>query len=210
MPILYDFPKAPSPRRARILLAEKGIAHETVIIDMTRSEQLGDAYRTINPDCTLPAFRLDDGTVLTNNAAIAAWAEAAFPDVPLMGRTPLEKADIAGWLSSVEFGGMTAIAEALRNSNPAMRDRALPGPIHIKQIPELAERGLIRLRAFFEALDRRLHGRDHIAGGQFSVADIAALAVVDFAKVVKIRPQDTQNDLLRWHAAMSARPSASL
>ena len=67
MPILYDFPKAPSPRRARILLAEKGIAHETVIIDMTRSEQLGDAYRTINPDCTLPAFRLDDGTVVHAN-----------------------------------------------------------------------------------------------------------------------------------------------
>lgn len=210
VPVLYDFPKAPSPRRARILLAEKGIPHETVIIDMAVAEQLGDAYRAINPDCTLPALRLDDGTVLTNNAAIAAWAEATYPDPRLMGTTPLQKAEIAGWLSGVEMGGMTAIAEALRNSNPAMKDRALPGPIDIAQIPALAERGLLRLRAFFEVLDRRLIGRDFVAGDQFSVVDIAALTVVDFARVVRIRPQESQAELLRWHENMSARPSASL
>ena len=34
MLVLYDFARAPSPRRARILLAEKGIAHETRIVDL--------------------------------------------------------------------------------------------------------------------------------------------------------------------------------
>ena len=74
MTTLYDFPKAPSPRRARIVLAEKGIAHDTVIIDMMKAEQMGEAYRAINPNCTIPALQLDDGTVLTDNAGIAAWA----------------------------------------------------------------------------------------------------------------------------------------
>ena len=44
MPILYDCSTAPSPRRARILLAEKGVAHDTVQIDLRSGEQLGDAY----------------------------------------------------------------------------------------------------------------------------------------------------------------------
>ena len=39
MPILYDFARAPSPRRARILLAEKGIAHETRVVDLAAQEQ---------------------------------------------------------------------------------------------------------------------------------------------------------------------------
>jgi glutathione S-transferase len=38
---LYDCASAPSPRRARILLAEKGLAHETVQVDLRTSEQMG-------------------------------------------------------------------------------------------------------------------------------------------------------------------------
>ena len=47
---LYDCTTAPNPRRARILLAEKGIAHETVQVDLRNSEQLSGAYKKINPD----------------------------------------------------------------------------------------------------------------------------------------------------------------
>ena len=62
---LYDCSTAPSPRRARILLAEKGVTHETVQIDLRSMQQLGDAFRAINPHCTVPALRLEDGLVLT-------------------------------------------------------------------------------------------------------------------------------------------------
>ena len=54
---LYDCATAPSPRRARILLAEKGVAHETIQVDLRAGEQLGEAYRRINPQCTVPALR---------------------------------------------------------------------------------------------------------------------------------------------------------
>jgi glutathione S-transferase len=91
----YDCATAPSPRRARILLAEKGVAYETVAIDLRQNEQLGDAYRAINPQCTVPALRLEDGVVLTDNAAIAAYLEARYPEPALLGTTPLEKAEIA-------------------------------------------------------------------------------------------------------------------
>lgn len=210
---LYDCATAPSPRRARILLAEKGIAHATVQVDLRSGEQLGEAYRRINPLCTVPALVVDnDGVplVLTDNAAITAWAEAQFPEPPLLGRTPAEKAEIASWMWRVEFEGLLAVAEALRNSSPAMAGRALAGPVGYAQIPALAERGLARLQQFFAVLNERLAEREFIATDRFSVVDITAVVTVDFARAVKVRPGDAHPHLQRWRAAMAQRASMAL
>ena len=207
---LYDCASAPSPRRARILLAEKGVAHETVTIDLRSGEQLGEAYRRINPQCTVPALRTDDGLVLTDNAGIAAWAEARFPEPPLLGRTPAERAEVASWNWRVEFEGLMAVAEALRNGTPAMAGRALPGPVDYAQIPELAQRGLARLQQFLRVLDERLADRPFVAGDHFSVADITAVVTVDFARVVRVKPGEQHPQLLRWRAAMAERPAFAL
>ena len=82
---LYDCATAPSPRRARILLAEKGVVHQTVEVDLRNGEQLSDAYRKLNPQCTVPALRTDEGLLLTDNAAITAYLEARYPQPPLLG-----------------------------------------------------------------------------------------------------------------------------
>ena len=207
---LYDFPRAPSPRRARIVLAEKSIAHETVIIDMMTAEQMSDAYRAINPHCTVPALRLEDGTVLTDNAGIAAWAEAIVPDPPLLGTSALEKAEIASWNSRIESDGLMSIAEALRNSNPAMKDRALPGPNNYPQIPALAERGLARLATFLEMMNARLAVREFVASDRFSLADITAVVAIDFARAVRVTLSEDHIHLRAWRARMAGRPSMSL
>ncbi|MBE0546427.1 MAG: glutathione S-transferase [Rubrivivax sp.] len=207
---LYDCATAPSPRRARILLAEKGVDHETVEVDLRHGEQLGDAYREVNPQCTVPALRTDEGLLLTDNAAITAYLEARYPQPPLLGSTPQEKAEIASWNWRIEFEGLLAIAEALRNSAPAMADRALPGPVNYAQIPELAQRGLARVQQFFATLNERLAGRDFIAADRFSIADITAVVAVDFARVVKVKPGEQHPHLQRWRSAMAQRPSMSL
>jgi glutathione S-transferase len=207
---LYDCSTAPSPRRARILLAEKGVRHDTVQVDLRAGEQLGEAFRRINPHCTVPALRTDDGLLLTDNAAIAAWLEARFPAPPLLGDTPREKAEIASWNWRIEFEGLMAIAESMRNSAPAMAARALPGPVNYAQIPELAQRGLARLQQFFVDLNDRLEGRDFVAADRFSVADVSAVVAVDFARVVKVKPGEQHRHVQRWRAAMAARPSMSL
>ena len=205
---LYDCATAPSPRRARIFLAEKGIAHETVHVDLRAGEQLSEAFRQINPQCTVPALRTEGGLVLADNAGIAAYLEARFPEPPLLGGTPEEKADIASWNWRIEFEGLMAIAEALRNSAPAMAGRALPGDRNYAQIPQLAERGLLRVEHFFDMLDARLAGREFVAGGRFSVADITAVVAVDFARIVKHKPEEQRHaHLLRWRARMAERPS---
>ncbi len=207
---LYDCATAPSPRRARILLAEKGVQHDTVHVDLRSGEQLGEAFRAVNPLCTVPALRTDEGALLTDNTAIAAYLEDAFPQPPLLGRTPLEKAEVASWNWRIEFDGLLAVAEALRNGSPAMLNRALPGPVDYAQIPELAQRGLARVQHFFAVLNARLADRDFIATERFSLADITAVVVVDFARAVKVRPGDEHPHLVRWRAAMSQRPSMSL
>ena len=210
MPTFYDCATAPSPRRARIVLAEKGIAHDSVEIDLRNGEQLSDAFRVINPRLTVPALVLEDGTVLTDNAGIAAWAEAVQPEPPLLGRTPLEKAAVASWNSRIEGEGFMAIAEAMRNSAPAMKDRALPGPHNYAQIPELAERGKARLAAFIDALDAHLATRTHVAGEDFTLADVTAIVAVDFARVLRVKPTETHPNIARWRAMVGQRPSVNL
>ncbi|HEY5323785.1 MAG TPA: glutathione S-transferase [Caldimonas sp.] len=207
---LYDCATAPSPRRARILLAEKGVAHETVQVDLRNNEQLGDAFRKINPHCTVPVLRTDDGLLLTDNAAIAAYLEARYPEPLLLGRTPGEKAEIASWNWRVEFEGLLPIAEAMRNSAPSLANRALPGPMNHAQIPELAQRGLARLQQFLVTLNERLAERAFIATDRFSIVDLTAVVAVDFARVVKVRPGEQHPHLLRWRAAMAERPAMSL
>ena len=207
MIILYDCATAPSPRRARIFLAEKGIAHETIQVDLKNSEQLSSAYQKINPQCTVPALRTEEGIVLADNAAITAYLEARYPEPPLLGITPNEKAQIASWNWRIEFEGLMAVAEALRNSAPAMSNRALPGQMDYPQIPELAQRGLARLQQFFGMLDERLADRNFIASDSFSVADITAVVAVDFARVVRIKPGEQHPHLQRWRAAMAQRAS---
>ena len=210
MPIFYDFIRAPSPRRARILLAEKGIAHAVKIVDLAAGEQLTDAYRAINPACTVPALQLDDGAVLTDNAAIAAWAEAAYPAPPLFGTTPLDKAEIASWNSRIELECLAAIAEAMRNTAPAMKDRALPGPVNYAQIPELAARGMARLFDFLTRFDAHLATRDYVATSGFSIADITAGVATDFARVLKVDAGEGRPSVAAWRARLAQRPSFDL
>ncbi len=58
MPLFYDCLTAPSPRRARIVLAEKGIAHDVKLVDLSQREQLTPEFRAINPACTVPVLVL--------------------------------------------------------------------------------------------------------------------------------------------------------
>jgi glutathione S-transferase len=206
----YDCTTAPSPRRARILLAAKGVVHETVQVDLRNGEQLSDAFREINPHCTVPVLRTEEGALLTDNAAIAAYLEARYPQPALLGTTPLEKAEIASWNWRVEFEGLMAIAEAMRNSAPAMANRALPGPVDYAQIPELAQRGLARVQKFFVTLNERLADREFVATDRFSVADITAVVAVDFSRVVKVKPSEQHPHLVRWRATMALRPAVAL
>ena len=83
----------------------------------------------------------------------------------------------------------------------------MAGPVDYPQIPELAQRGLVRVQQFFAMLDERLEGRDFVAAKQFSIADVTAVVAVDFARIVKVKPGERHPHLVRWRARMGERPS---
>ena len=203
----YDCTTAPSPRRVRIFLAEKGITIPTVQVDLRNGEQFTDAFRAINPDCTVPVLQLDDGTVIADAIAICQYIEELHPDPPLIGSTPQERAVVTAINRQIERDGFFAAMDALRNTATGLKGRALPGPHDYEQIPELAERGRMRLEHFFRDMEARLSGRVFVTGDRYTIADISALIVVDFAGRLKLAVPDECDNLRRWYAAVSARPS---
>ncbi|MBL8666404.1 MAG: glutathione S-transferase [Rhodospirillales bacterium] len=205
---LYDFAPAPSPRRVRIFLAEKGLTIPTVQVDLRAGEQMRPEFAKINPWRTVPALELDDGTVISEASACCRYIEEIHPEPALLGRTPKEKAVIAMWDHHCEVEGFLAGAEALRNEVKGMSGRALPGPVGYEQIPALAERGRARVRHFLTELDERLAAVPYVAGEAFSIADITAFVVVEFAGWVKLAPAEEAVALRRWLDGMRARPSA--
>jgi len=182
----YDCKTAPSPRRVRIFLAEKGIEIPTVQVDLRNGEQLSEAFRKINPRCTVPVLELDDGTCLTDSLAICHYLESRHPEPNLMGRDGREQALVMNWHEQVMTEGFLAAADALRNYARGFAGRALTGPSGYEQIPELAERGRARLEEFMGVLDGRLAESPYVALDRYSVADIGAYVCVDFAGWIKL------------------------
>jgi len=205
---LFDFELAPNPRRVRMYLAEKGLQIPSVQINLRQGEQFHAEFKDENPSMIVPALALDDGTLITETMAICRYLEALHPTPPLFGSTPKEQAMVEMWSRRAELEGFMAVAEALRNSVERFKDRALPGPRNYAQIPALVERGKARAAGFLEDLEAGLAGKTWLAGEFFSVADITAFVVVEFAGWVEVQPAAHQQNIVRWRAAMAARPSA--
>jgi glutathione S-transferase len=204
----YDCTTAPSPRRVRIFLAEKGVSIDTVQVNLRNGEQFTPAFRAINADCTVPALVLDDGTVIADAVAICGYIEDLHPEPPLIGASPEERAVVTALNRQIERDGFFAAMDALRNAAKGLKGRALPGPHDYEQIPELAERGRARLGHFFHDMDARLKDREFVAGSRHTIADISTMVLIDLAGWSKLSiPEDCAN-LLRWYAAVAARPSA--
>ena len=206
----YDCSTAPSPRRARIALAEKGLLDgiETIEVNLREGEQRGEAFAAINPYLTVPVLELDDGRRIASSTGIFHYLEAAVPEPPLMGRTPAEKGLVGDLEWRIEMDGFMAIGECLRNTARGMAGRALTGKHGYEQIPELGARGRQRIERFFEEFDDLVGDRRFLAGDDYTIADITALVTVDFAKWIKVSlPEDAAN-ARRWYAEVSGRPSA--
>jgi glutathione S-transferase len=208
---LYDAAWAPSPRRVRIFLAEKGIAVERVTVDLKTGEHLRPDFVRTNPQRQLPVLVLDDGTAIDDSLGICRYFEALHPDPPLFGATAKEIGLVESWLRRVEHDWFQAVALHFRNRVPAFADRAVSGEWPpIPQIPALVERGQCMWNAFADVLDRHLADQCYVAGDAFTMADIAAFVAADFGIATRLPdPREGRAALARWHAAIAARPSAS-
>ena len=199
---LYDGGRAPNPRRVKIYLAEKGLTVPTEQVDLGQMAHKSEVFTAINPLQRVPALLLDDGTILCESMAICRYFEALHPEPPLFGEGPKEAAIVEMWQRRGGLHLLLQVAHVFRNSHPAMKEMEVP------QVPAWAEANKPRVMEFLALLDRELKDRKFIAGDRYTVADITGLVGVDFMKPAKLAVPDAMANLKRWHAEVSARPSA--
>jgi len=145
---LYDAARCPYCARTRIVLVEKGIAYETVEIDLSdRPSWLFE----MNPAGKVPVLE-EDGWILSESAVIAEYLNERYPEPPLWPEDPGERA--AGRLLVFRFDDFSTPYYALRRGDEGARERFEE---------ELA------------FLDAMLRGVPWLSGQAFGLADIAFL-----------------------------------
>ena len=120
----------------------------------------------------------------------------------MFGRGALETALVEMWNRRLELHLLFPISHVFRNSHPAMAKMEIP------QVPAWAEANKPRIEDFLGIFDRELANRPFAAGDRYSVADITGMIAIDFMKPAKLAVPEACANVRRWHAEVSARPSA--
>ncbi|HLP68772.1 MAG TPA: glutathione S-transferase [Rhizobium sp.] len=201
---LYDGGRAPNPRRVTVFLKEKGIAVETVPVDMNTLGHKAPELTAKNPLQRLPILELDDGTVLCESVAICRYFEELQPDPPLFGIDAKDRAIVEMWNRRAELIYFAAVAAAFRHIHPAMVSWEVP------QVPEWGEVNKPKAIEFLRFLNEELAGRPFVAGSRYTIADITAMIAFDFMKPARITCPDEFTHVWRWYREVVSRPSAAL
>ena len=201
---LYNSNLAPSPRRVRTFLAEKGVSIPCVEVDLAKLEHKTVEFSGLNPFETIPILELDDGTRIAELIAICRYIEAIWPERTLFRVTALEQAKIEMWQRQLEWRLLFPIAQVVRYSHPKMVEMERP------QIPDWAAanrpRGLKAMAIVDEALPAT--ARSSPATGSLSLTSRGWWRLISPSPRGSAIPPDLVY-LNRWHEALKMRPSAA-
>ena len=173
---LYYFSGACS-LASNISLREAGLAFELVKVDRrTKKTADGLDFNEVNPKGYVPALRLDNGEVLTENVAVLQYIADRNPAAQLAPAAgTLERYRLMEWLGFIN-------SEVHKNFSPLFRDDA-----H-EEVKQYARRALgVRL----DYLDRSIGNRTFLTGEPFTVADAYLFTVLGWGRFVNV-------DLGQW------------
>ena len=155
-----------------VLLEEVGKPYETEKVDIRAGETEGAAFRQVNPNGKVPTLVRDDGSVLTEFAAIATWLARTNPDKHLLPDDPEQEAraieimDYAvGTLHGQAFG---RVFQPKKFEPPDL----VHGTLGVGQ-GSVKAKGLAMAREALEILDKQMAGKPFASGERFSIADAA-------------------------------------
>ena len=201
--ILYDTPSpAPNPRRVRMFAAEKGIELPLQPVSLMAREHKSAEHLARNPLGQTPVLELDDGTMISESVAICRYLEAIHPDVPLFGTSALEIAQVEMWIRRTEFTLGVPVRNYWVNVHP-FTAQVVP-----ERFEDFGNANVPHIMAAMALFDAALADSIFIAGERISMADIVLLSTIDFAAFIGFAMPENLTNLQRWHADMSARPSA--
>jgi glutathione S-transferase len=198
---LYDS-IGPNPHVVRMFAAEKGIALDLVKVDLMAGENRQDAYRAKNPAGQLPCLELGDGTYLAEITAICEYLEEKYPDKPLIGTTPEERAEARMWARRIDLNICEPMANGFRFGEglALFKDR-------IVTVPEAAE-GLKRIaRDRLQWLDGQIEGKSFICGERFTLADVLLYCFLDFGARMGQPLDPSLAHVSAWFERVKSRPS---
>lgn len=203
---VYDCKGFPNPARVRIALAEKRLLDqvEFVPVDVPGGEHRRPEFLAKNPSAAVPVLELDDGTLISESAAITEYLDHAAGEPTLTGRNAKERAVIHMAQRKVETGLLDAIGAYFHHATAGL------GPtIETYQNRDWGLRQRDVALATMHRLDGVLAGQDYLAGERFTVADITAMAGLIFAGFAQIEMPVECAHLNAWRERVWARPSAA-
>ena len=182
MPTLYTAERCPYAARARITLAEKGIAYDAVEIDL--ADRPAWLYQK-NPLGRVPVYEEDEGLVLPESEVIMEYLEERFPEPALWPDDPAERALGRLWLKRFDDRLGNAYYEARRGDGRDELDT------------KLAE------------LDRALEAQPYLTGREYGLADIGYVPWILRARVNLGVELDSFPAVEAWLAGLTERPAVA-
>jgi glutathione S-transferase len=202
---LYCFPIAPNPTRVRLYLAEKAeggspLRVEEVTVNLGDGEQKSAEHLARNPFGKLPVLELDDGSFLRESVAIIEYLEDRFPDPPLIGQNPEERARVRELDRVADLGVLLGIGRIVHATN---------SPLGLPPNPAVAADAQELLPVNLRFLDNCLaDGRLFLAGERPSIADGTLQAAFQFGRFGKVAIDPAFEHLARWDRAYRDRSVA--
>ena len=198
MRILYHLPLSPYARKVRLALNEKRIPFE---LRVERVWERRDEFMEMNPAGTIPVLTEENGLVLADSYAICEYLDEAYPELPLMGRTLGERAEVRRLVSW--FDGKFA-REVTANLYYEKQMKRLIG----RGNPDAAalRAGYANLKPHLDYLGWLAETRLWLAGNFLSLADLTAaahLSALDYIGDVDWSMNDAAKD---WYARVKSRP----
>jgi glutathione S-transferase len=193
----------PNPAVVTMFLAEKGAQIPVEAVDLMAGENRQAPYMAKNPAGQLPCLELDDGTHLSEIIAICEYLDEKFPDPPLIGATPEERATTRMWVRRVDLNICEPMINGFRFAEglPLFESRVRTIPHAASDLKTLAQEKLVWL-------DGLMSGKTWLAGERFTLADILLFCFLQFgAQVGQPLSADNKN-LAAWLERVKARAPA--
>lgn len=200
--LLFDA-LSPGPRTVRMYLLEKELSIPSKNIDVFKGENRRTPYLDRNPTGQVPTLKLDDDSCLSETVAIWEYLEEKYPNPPLIGTTPEERAETRQWQRRLELNITENIHNAYHYAEGLERFKTRI-PVAPEAAPGLKQVAQDRIRW----IDEMIAERDYIVGTRFTVADIWLYCWLDFGASVKQPYDPSLKHIDAWFARIEKRPSA--
>jgi glutathione S-transferase len=225
---LYHHGTSVCAAKARIALAEKGVAWTGHYVDILKGEQFAPEYLKLNPKHVVPTL-VHDGHVIRESTLIGEYLDEVFPDPPLKPDAPLDRVTMRLWTKRLDeelhpATGVVTYAISHRHAVIANGPKAIEAWVENAPPAERARRrqrleagiddpdAMAALRIydrFLADMETQLAATPYLAGDRFSLAEVGVVPYVNRLDMLQLSGLWTERrpHLSAWWQRIKARPS---